>query len=83
MTRIEADRFIFINYDTMKSYGVIKKKNNNYSVVAMLDGELTEISYFKTDDINLYMLQHFEAVEYKEFTVLSMVTKLEEVLGGI
>lgn len=83
MTRIEADRFIFINYDTMKSYGVIKKKDNNYSVVAMLDGVLTEISYFKTNDINLYMLQHFEAVEYKEFTSLNMVTKLEEVLGGI
>lgn len=83
MTRIEADRFIFINYDTMKSYGVIKKKNNNYSVVAVLDGELTEISYFNTYDINLYMLQHFEAIECKEFTSLSMATKLEEVLGGI
>lgn len=83
MTKIEADKFIFVNYDTMKSYGVIKKKNNNYSVVAVLDGELTEISYFKTYDINLYMLQHFEAVEYKEFTSLNMVTKLEEVLGGI
>lgn len=82
MAKIEADRFIFVNYDAMKSYGVIKKKSNNYSVVAMLDGGLTEISYFKTDDINLYMLQHFEAVEYKEFTVLSMATKLEEVLGG-